>query len=68
MLDQLLEQIKSESMAVQDLPIEQYALLCDRIRKICFSITYGSIQLDDKTIVKLTSGLIGLYSMQQNRK
>jgi len=64
--DELIEKIKSESYLISDSNLDK-GLLFNRIKRLMLSV-YIKPDLDKDTLIKLTSGLIGLYTTNQNQK
>jgi len=64
--DELIEKIKKESYLISDSNLDK-SLLFNRIKRLMLSV-YIKPDLDKDTLIKLTSGLIGLYTTNQNQK
>ena len=64
--DSLIEKIKSESHLIADANIDRNLLL-NKVKRLTLG-AYIISKLDEKTLIKLTSGLIGLYLIDQNQK
>lgn len=64
--DKLIEEIKQQSYLISDANLDK-AVLFNRIKRLMLSV-YMKPDLDEETLIKLTSGLIGLYTTNKNQK
>lgn len=64
--DRLIEKIKNESHLIADADLDK-TFLFNKVKKLMLSI-YFNPNLNEDTLVKVTSGLIGLYLTDQNQK
>lgn len=64
--DKLIEEIKQQSYLIADANLDK-GLLFSRIKRLMLSV-YMKPDLDEETLIKLTSGLIGLYITNKNQK
>lgn len=64
--DKLIEEIKHQSYLIADSNLDK-AVLFNRIKRLMLNV-YMKSDLDEETLIKLTSGLIGLYTTNKNQK
>ena len=64
--DKLIEEIKHQSYLISDANLDK-AVLFNKIKRLMLSV-YMKPDLDEETLIKLTSGLIGLYTINKKQK
>lgn len=64
--DKLIEEIKQQSYLIADANLDK-TVLFNKIKRLMLSV-YMKPDLDEETLIKLTSGLIGLYTTNKNQK
>lgn len=64
--DELIEKIKKESYLIADSNINRHLLYHNVTRQLVKLVTVST--LDKDTVIKIASGLIGLYTTDQNQK